>query len=662
MFAAVRIFSHHTPLWYTIPSEYTDSIAVGSIVKVPLRAKQVRAYVMHISAEKPGGSFALRSITNLEPFPADTHYYTFIEKVARYYRLDPICLIERLQPFFAPSAARKHKTTPHNPHEKVHRTQRAVVLTPEQQEAVTFLQHAIEQATFTPTVLHGVTGSGKTVVYAAALNHAYAQHKSSMIILPEISLALHIHHALQKLCNPAIPLYLLHSGTTPAERRALWHAVIAGQPLVLIGVHLPLLVPLATLGLIIIDEEHDVGYQEKKHPKINSKEVGLLRAQQYGVPLLLCSATPSITTLHVAQHKKWPIFNLTQRFAGAFPTVERVNLLDSERSSCFWISKTLEAHIQQRLERKEQVILFLNRRGHSFFIQCTACSFIFGCPHCSVSLTLHDTGQLSCHYCGLSMPQPTFCTACKASSSYLLKKGIGTQQLTTILQNLFPTARIARADLDTTRNKKAWDKTVQLFAQGELDIMIGTQTITKGYDFSGVTLVGIIWADLQVHFPLYNATETALQQLIQVAGRAGRASAQSTVVVQTMVDHPIFHHLAPEQYLDFYQQEVEQRTLLRYPPYVRLVEVEFKHHDEAVVAHEIQHYAQRLQQALIKKNYQETVYILGPAKPPVHKIKNWHMQKLYMKAKSLQHIYELLDGIESKGYKSSIFVTPNPLQ
>ena len=255
--------------------------------------------------------------------------------------------------------------------------------------------------------------------------------------------------------------------------------------------------------------------------------------------------------------------------------------------------------------------------------------------------------------------QPTSCPGCKAGEKELLKKGIGTQQVVTILQNMFPRARIARADMDATVNKKVWQQTMLDFQQGNIDILVGTQTITKGYHFPRVTLVGVIWADLAIHFPMYNASETALQQLIQVAGRAGRQSEKSLVIVQTMVEHSIFDYMHEVDYLSYYTQELELRTALHYPPLVRLVEIELKHSDEVVLEQEAALFV-RVIRKMIQDNELEVI-VLGPAKPPVHKIKNWHSRKLYLKSAQMQELQLLFQAVDKSNYQSSIFFTPNPL-
>ena len=290
-------------------------------------------------------------------------------------------------------------------------------------------------------------------------------------------------------------------------------------------------------------------------------------------------------------------------------------------------------------------------------MQCTACGEIPHCEQCAVSLTLHKDNILRCHYCTYHMPAPTECSSCKGTA--FLKKGIGTQQVVTILEKIFPTARIARADLDTTVNKKQWTETVQRFENGDIDILIGTQTITKGYHFPKVTLVGILWADINLSIPMYNAAEVTLQQLIQVAGRAGRQSEESKVIVQTMITHPIFEYLHEQDYTQFFASEIKKRIEVGYPPVVRFAEIECKHPHLQTVEDDSYKLVQGLK--LSAASNKKELIILGPSEPPVSKIKNIHARKIYIKAESIGAIIETYSTIDKRAFASSLYFTPNPL-
>jgi primosomal protein N' (replication factor Y) len=656
MYIQVRLLKGFQELlWYKAPEKSTPDLLIGSIVRVPFRNKVVPAVVESCCQEEPAVSFALKTAISCEPFPNDALYRLFIEHLAHYYQIPAQHLVKRMRQFFVQKEVKEGVQAI----DELSPTKRKILLTDEQQRVVNFLCPRIEKGIYAPTVLHGVTGSGKTEVYKRLIEQTIACKKTALLLLPEVTLAVRFAALLKQELSSTIALFSFHSAVSRQEKRILWKKLIAGDPVLIIGVHLPILLPIAKMGLIIVDEEHEIGYQEKKYPKINSKEAALLRAKLLNIPIVLGSATPSIATLYNVKMKKWHFFQLKKRFSGAFPQIRVVSLVDKKQRKNFWLSPQLEQALRDRLQKGEQSIIFLNRRGYSFFVQCKQCSFIIACKNCSVSLTLHESNRLLCHYCGDSKPMPEYCFSCKADQKELLKRGIGTQQFVSILQKILPDARIGRADLDTTINKKNWQKIVDEFSNGSIDILVGTQTITKGYHFPKVTLVGIVWADLNLHFPIYNATETTLQQLIQVAGRAGRERQDSLVIVQTMMEHSIFQYLSEIDYLNFYAQELEIRRDAVYPPIVRLAQIELKHEEEDVVNKEAITLFGQLSEDVLKNLYQ--IQILGPSLPPVHKIKNAHIRKIYLKGPSIESIISLYKSMNKEKFQSDIFLVVNPL-
>jgi primosomal protein N' (replication factor Y) (superfamily II helicase) len=651
MYIQVRLLkSVQDPLWYRVPADWNTKNLLGAAVNVPLRNQIVPALVEKISDQKPG-SYKIKYAQSKEPFPHDVSYNEFIKKLAYYYQEPPLHFIKRIRQFIVQKEVKSHadKNVSSLNHKK-----ESVILTDEQQQIVDFLLPKITQSIYCPTLVHGVTGSGKTELYKKFIEYAMKEKRSVILLLPEVTLAVQFFNKLKQQLSIEIAIFGFHSATGPKEKRLLWQKIVSAEPVLIIGVHLPILLPIENLGLIIIDEEHEMGFQEKKHPKINSKEAALLRAQLCEIPIILGSATPSLSSLYNVQQRGWHFFQLKKRFAGEFPKIAVVPLNDKKKRKYFWITDKLKNAISDRLTKKEQTILFLNRRGYSFFVQCKQCSFVFSCSHCSVSLTLHCDNRLVCHYCNFAMILPIKCSDCKQTE--FLKKGIGTQQLVMLLQKIYPHARIERADMDTTVNKKHWQQVMHNFESGTIDILVGTQTITKGYHFPGVTLVGILWADLNLHFPSYNAAETTLQQLIQVAGRAGRQHINSLVVVQTMMDHPVFDYLNEIDYIKFFKKEFASRKEVKYPPYMRLAEIELKHQDESIIADEAQQLANELSARINK----DAVRLLGPTLPPVHKVKKIYMRKIYLKSKNIHLLIDLFQQINKKRYKSGIFFTPNP--
>lgn len=646
MFIDVQLLSgFNKPLTYKVPA-HLGPLKPGMLVRVPIRTTESLAYVIAYYTTPKTTLFTLKECLGIEHFPEDQNYTPFIEKLAYYHAIDPVACIMRMRSFI------EQKATEQLYEEKIGYEHKKITLTLEQQTIVDYITPHIINAAYTPTLIHGVTGSGKTEVYKRLIEETYTHNKTSIFLLPEVTLATQFERLLQYQL-PHIPFVSFHSATSAKIKREAWQALHNQTPIVIIGVHLPILLPIKNLGLIIVDEEHDVGYQEKKHPKINTKTAALLRAQHYQIPIVLGSATPSIASLHAVHTGLWKLCTLNKRFSGTFPSIEHIILPEQHNKKHFWISISLQKAIKQRLEKKEQTIIFLNRRGLCFFLQCKDCAHIFQCIACSVSLTLHSDNILKCHYCSYQQSAPDHCPACKKSD--FLKKGIGTQYIVTLLQKLFPTARIARADMDTTINKKIWNTTITHFEQGALDILVGTQTITKGYHFPNVTLVGIIWADSNLTFPAYNAKEVILQQLIQVAGRSGRAQKPGHVIIQSMTNSSIFSYLNEVQYPQFYEHEIINRQLIGYPPIIRFAEIELKHKKEAVVEQEAFLLASHLL-------HYPNVKILGPTQPPVSKIKHYFSRKLYIKSHNFHDIIQAYTAaLKTVSLKSECYFTPNPM-
>ncbi len=647
MFVRVKLLNGFPePLLYKIPAEWEQKPVYGSLLAVPLKDKILPAFVIDITDQKPFTTFDIRDAQELKPFPQDAHYFEFIKTISTYHKIDTIYTIKRLKAFL------KQKSEPlvKDPH-FVLNSQETIVLTDEQKIVVDFLKPHIINSSYQPTVLHGVTGSGKTEVYKELILTALQQKKSVLLLLPEVTLAVQFEKLLKRQLPLNLPIFGFHCATAAQDRKKLWINLLEQRPQLIIGVHLPILLPLPRLGLIIVDEEHESGFQEKKHPKFNTKDIALMRAAQHKIPIVLGSATPSLQTLYNVHTRHWNFFQLKKRFAGAFPLLEFVSLGDKKERKNFWISTQLQKALKEQLSNGKQSIIFLNRRGMGFFVQCKECSFVFMCRSCSVSLTPHKDNSLRCHYCSYQEQKPESCKKCGALK--LISKGIGTQQVVNILEKMFPLARIARADMDTSVDRKLWTNIMNSFEKGDVDILVGTQTITKGYHFPNVTLVGVLWADVNLNFPLYNAQETTLQQLIQVAGRAGRQHKESKVIVQSVAEHDLFKYVDETLYDAFYASEIEKRKDLGYPPVKRLLEIEMKHKNEQVLEKD----SSRLAFELMSCN---DIRVLGPAQPPVAKIKELYSRKIYIKSDSFSAIDTALKKINSKYYKAKIYYTPNP--
>ncbi|MDQ5890506.1 MAG: hypothetical protein QG604_380 [Candidatus Dependentiae bacterium] len=657
MYVQVRLLKGYAqPLLYEVPAHLMTLITLGSVVEVPLRKQQVAALVVEVLRVRPTVSYDIRSLTAVHQFPQDPHFLPYVEKLAQLYFVDAAQLCGRLRSFtFFEEGEEAEDDVVAAPYVST------VALTAAQQAVVEQVRGDLIGNCYKPTLLQGVTGSGKTEVYKALMVEAIGQGKAVIFLCPEVSLARQMQATFDACFDRSISVAGWHSAITGTERQEVWQSAVRGNPMILVGVHLPVLLPLTNLGLIIIDEEHDGGYEEKQYPRINSKHAALLRAKQYGVPIILGSATPSVTTLYHARQQQWRHCVLTERFGGAFPQIEHVLLSKEKKRPNFWVSKELLSGLADTVFRGKQAIVYLNRRGYGFFLQCVGCGYTFECSSCAVSMTVHHDEHaggvermLECHYCNARRPMPPSCTACGMSTDEGKCKGIGTQQMVSILAKLLPGVRIARADADISRRKKAWKETIDAFAAGEIDILVGTQIITKGFHFPNVILVGVVWADSAVHFPVYNAHEVALQQLIQVAGRAGRACTNGRVIVQSFDNHPVFSFISELTYPQFCEQELEARREWGYPPFGRLVTIEISHENEEQVVADASVVKQR-----IADRVGPLVQVLGPARPLRAKVQGVHYRQVLCKADNYKVVHEALSRTSWNDIVSAVVVNPS---
>lgn len=667
MFVLVRLLAGwREPLWYRVPPHLEAEVTVGSFVDAPLRTQQIPALVIKSSTSLAVNHEKIKPISGVFAFPADEKYHGFVSAVADFFMVEPVNLHHRIvqQLNAAPRTDEIEEILEQaNPHHTSN-----ITLSDEQQTVINALAPQVQAGGYAPTLLQGVTGSGKTEVYKQLIITAMNSNKTTICLFPEVTLALQFETIFKQQLPFPERVFSFHSSTKVSEKKKLWQLLLAKTPVVIVGVHLPVLLPIANLGLILVDEEHERGFQEKRHPKMNSKELALWRAKTYNCPIVLGSATPSLSTLHAANTGKMGHYRLTKRFKGKFPNIIQAHMVrpDRKKRTSFWITNELEDAIRNRLQKKQQTILYLNRRGHSFSAQCQDCGAMVMCQSCSVSLTPHKTStdehldatfNLVCHYCGFTTPVPTTCTACNKSEKPLIMKGIGTQQLTTIVQKMFPEAKIARADLDSTKQKREWLKTAEQFKQGELDILIGTQLITKGYHFPNVTLVGIVWADLGLSIPDYHTRETVLQKLIQVAGRAGRELNESEVIIQALSHDPLFDTISEDHYEGFCEAELAVRQELHYPPFGRFVQLECIHSDEIILMRETAMLAGQLRQ--LAREHNLNITIMGPVEPVVKKIAGAEARHIFLKSPTFGPIHTLLLTVKAqKGLKSLVFVVP----
>ena len=498
-------------------------------------------------------------------------------------------------------------------------------LSPAQQDAYNQIQFSFLKKNV--TLLHGVTSSGKTEIYIHLIRQALEQKKQVLYLLPEIALTVQIMQRLQHVFGNRLGIY--HSKYSDAERVEIWQKQLSSNPYdVILGARSAVLLPFQNLGLVIIDEEHETSYkQQEPAPRYHARSTAIVLAQMFGAKTLLGTATPSLDTYHNAMTGKYGLVTLQERYKGIeLPEIQVVDIKDLQRRKMMNgpFSPLLLSKAREALERGEQVILFQNRRGYAPVIECKQCGWVPRCQHCDVSLTLHrNLNQLTCHYCGYTYQVPTECPACGCKE--LRAKGYGTEKIEAEVQDIFPEARIARMDLDTTRSRHAYERIISDFSAGRTNILIGTQMVSKGLDFDKVSVVGILNADSMLSFPDFRAYEHAYMMMAQVSGRAGRKGKQGLVVLQTKSpDLPVIDYIVRNDYPAFYKFLMAERQQFHYPPCYRLVYVFLKHRHDALVESASIEIGSRLRQWFGAR-------VLGPDKPLVAKVKSLSIRKLVLK-------------------------------
>lgn len=501
-------------------------------------------------------------------------------------------------------------------------------------------------------LLKGVTGSGKTEVYMELIAHVLAAGRQAIVLIPEIALT---YQTVMRFYNRfGDRVSIMNSRLSQGERYDQYERAKAGEIDIMIGPRSALFTPFERLGLIIIDEEHENSYKSETSPRYHAREVAIERARINHAAVVLGSATPSIDSYYMAQTGRYQLLEMTQRVKNqALPTCEvvdlRQELRDGNRSI---LSKRLQELMEERLEKKQQTMLFLNRRGVSGFISCRACGYVVKCPHCDVSLSQHAGGRMVCHYCGYEERQPKVCPSC--GSKYLGGFKAGTQKIEMLVKQRFPKARVLRMDFDTTRTKDSYEKILQAFANQEADILIGTQMIVKGHDFPNVTLVGVLAADMSLHVADYHAAERTFQLLTQAVGRAGRGQLPGQAVIQTYdPEHFAIQTAKAQDYEAFYQHEIAYRKMMHYPPIWNMLLVHCMGKNEQITQQTAQLMADKLQSAI--KRSGKPVLLVGPADATIAKVNDIYRKVLYMKAADYQTLVALKDALEQFGKKTNAF-------
>ena len=599
----------------------------GDIELIPPRAKRQRELAEFLSARGEADLTALREEFGSAVKGLEERGMLHIEK-RRVFR-DPY---ERLQ-----------KSAPLRP------------LTPAQEAAV----QTIERTQKTVTLIHGVTGSGKTEIYLTLIAHALEEGKSAIFLVPEISLTPQMFAQLRARFQMSCAI--LHSGLSAGERFDEWERLRSGEAKIAIGARSAVFAPLEHIGVIVIDEEHDGSYSSESSPRYNTFDIAYLRAKHNGCKLVLGSATPSVETYRRAKQGEFELITLPERInRRPMPEVHLVDMRrEVKRGNPSPFSAALRERLETCLEKGDQAILFLNRRGYSQTVICRDCGYVAKCEHCDVSLTYHsEENCLKCHYCGTKYHMLSACPQC--GGVHINYVGTGTQRVERELKKLYPEARILRMDNDTTSGKEGHLKILQRFAAKEADILVGTQMVAKGHDFPNVTLVGILDADMSLHFPDYRSGERTFQLVTQVAGRSGRAENRGEVVLQTYdPDNYILRFAASYDYEGFYEHEVGMRAAMAFPPFARIVRVMVTAEEDKLALAALKAVYEKLQRVYAEES--EKFLFFNKMHAPVKRIQNKFRYQVLMRltdGSPLPRIYEI--AAEENTKEVLVYVEENP--
>ena len=528
-----------------------------------------------------------------------------------------------------------------NPVKQTEKQGRNIIFTEEQRNVTSRFRQDYTAGIRNTYLIHGVTGSGKTEVYMEMIRTVVEMGKQAIVLIPEIALT---YQTVMRFCRCfGDRVSIMNSRLSPGERYDQLMRARDGKVDVMIGPRSALFTPFPDLGLIVIDEEHEPTYKSEQTPRYHARETAVKRAQMEGASVVLGSATPSLEAMYRAKKGEYVLFRMQKRSRmQSLAHVETVDmrreLMNGNRSI---LSARLQEMMEERLERKEQIMLFLNRRGYSGFISCRECGHVVKCPHCDVSLSVHRGGKMICHYCGYTQPRVTVCPEC--GSRHVGEFRAGTQQIEDIVKARFPEAGVLRMDMDTTRQKDSYEKILSAFANEEADILVGTQMIVKGHDFPNVTLVGVLAADMSLYTDDYRSGERTFQLLAQAAGRAGRGERPGEVVIQTYSpDHPVIQAAADQDYARFYEEEIRYREMMGYPPAENLLAVLAAGEDESLLEKGCRY----LKEYALRVRGRKEVAVIGPASPGIDKIKDVYRRVLYIKAPEYDTLVKIKDKME----------------
>ncbi len=637
------------PYTYRLPANLAGQLQVGCRVRVPFQNRTIVGYAVALDSvravERPKD---ILEVLDTEPVLSD-HHLRLAKWISEYYFSSLGEAISNMIPRFLKAIPKVLIS------ETVHTEKSELVrLNEEQHEAFSKLKTHIIEKRFSELFIFGVTGGGKSELYIRAIMEVLKQGRSAICLVPEIALTeqlklfftQHFHDTLE----------ILHSKLSDKDRTAAWHRIQREEKQVILGARSAVFAPMPHLGLIIMDEEQEGSYKQDNVPRYHAREVARWRAQDVGAVFVMGTATPTLETMYRASAGEVEMLTLSKRIDGkSMPEVRIVDLKQATEISkqSIIISPRLQDAIQEALDHKNHVLLMLNRRGFSTQVRCLKCGDVLFCSHCAVALTFHQGQQeVICHYCNFHMFIPKLCTQC---GNPLFKfSGIGTEKVESEVARLFPKARIARLDTDTTRKKGAHEQILSRFRAHEIDILVGTQMIAKGFDFQHVTLVGIVNADTGLLLPDFRSGERTFQLLTQMAGRTGRGKERGMVLIQTYSPtHYTIQFAAKHDYSGFFAEEIERRKSLQYPPFTKLINIIFRGKKELAVREQ----SLVFHNLLKEKNQDSSVELIGPAPLPLYKLRGHFRWHLMLRGPKIEAMHQLArSGLESFKRKAGVYL------
>jgi primosomal protein N' (replication factor Y) len=628
MFADVYVpFPVNRSFTYRVPAG--RGLLPGCRVIVDFSGRETPAFIVNVHESKPEGYEVKEVVSVIDNEPVfDRRLIELSEEIASYYFSSPGEVLSLAVPS-GKNPSGRYKI----PFEKSEK--RDISLNHEQGQ---ICEEIIKQ--YKDGNLHhlifGVTGSGKTEVYIELARYLIKMGRSVIYLVPEISLSSQIFGRLYRVFGDELIIY--HSSITPNQRLHSWNKFYRGEAKIAVGTRSAVFLQCPDLGAIVIDEEHDGSYKENSSPRYNAKRVAFYRSKKEESLVVLGSATPSVESLYAAENGALKLHRFRERYGNSrLPVVDVVDFHPGEGKD--YLSSPLKLFTKRAVDEGNQVIYLLNRRGFSPFVICDQCGHVAECPDCSISLNYHGSAGLLCHYCGMKKKLPETCEKC--GSDKIVKLGSGTQRVEDYIKNAYRDFRIFRLDRDSAKKKNLAGELVEKMNRGEVDLLLGTQMVAKGFDFPGVTVVGVLLADIGLHLPDFRASERIFSLLVQVAGRSGRGEAPGRVILQTLnSDHPVFRYIRDHDYYSFYRSELEERKLLNYPPFSRLVRLLVRGHDEEKVIETVNRLRNEIDSIL--RVSKADISVLGPASAPLSKIAKNYRHHIILKSRNAEELHRTI--------------------